>query len=272
MHDLAPSEKVEVLANTNILCLFMTSHGLWFLFLDPVLDLILMFAWFKGKLGEFKVNVGFDLLLDRGVYRLVKNVTLPVSDGTTQIDHLVVSPYGIFVIETKNMKGWIFGRPDQAEWTQQIYRYKQKFRNPLRQNYKHVKVVQELLGLGPHQVHNVVVFVGDCTFKTPMPAEVVHGVSNLADFIRSKRVPVFAEDEVLRLIEVILDKRLDPGLRTNLTHVRYVKREISNSTVDARKACPRCSGVMVERANKLSGERFLGCRRYPRCKGVRSLP
>lgn len=274
MHDLAPSDKVEVLANTNALSLFMTSQWLWFLFLAPVFVLILILrsAWFKGKLGESKVNLGLDFLLDQEVYRLVKDVTLPVGDGATQIDHLVISPYGIFVIETKNMKGWIFGRPDQAQWTQQIYQYKQKFQNPLRQNYKHVKVVQELLGLAPHQVHNVVVFVGACTLKTPMPAEVVHGVSNLADFIRSKRVPVFAENEVRRLIESILDKRLDPSLRTKSTHVRHVKREISNNAVGAGKACPRCGGVMVVRTNRRSEERFLGCRRYPRCKGARSLP
>ena len=89
--------------------------------------LILRSAWFKGRLGEFQVNFGVRLLLDRGIYRLIKNVTLPVGDGTTQIDQLVISSYGIFVIETKNMKGWIFGSRNQAQWTQQIYRYKQKF-------------------------------------------------------------------------------------------------------------------------------------------------
>ena len=168
------------------------------------------------------------------------------------------------------MKGWIFGHPDQARWTQQIYRYKENFQNPLRQNYKHVKAVQELLGLGPHQVYNVVVFVGDCTLKTPMPAEVVHGVFALAKFIKSQQVPVLIEHELPAIIDSLLDHRLHPGWRTNLTHVRNVKRQVSSTEVDAG-ACPRCGGMMVERANKRSGEPFLGCRRYPRCKGTRSL-
>ena len=249
----------------------MNLYGLWFLFLAPVLILILRSAWFKGKLGEFKVNFGVRLLLDRGVYRLIKNLTLPVGDGTTQIDQLVISPYGIFVIETKNMKGWIFGSPNQAQWTQQIYRYKQKFQNPLRQNYKHVAAVRELLSLGPHQVYNVVVFVGDCTLKTPMPAEVVHGVFALTKFIKSKRVPLLAEYELPGHIDSLLNHRLHPGLWTNLTHVRNVKRQASSNEVGA-EVCPRCGAVMVERTNKRSGERFLGCRRYPRCKGARPLP
>lgn len=253
----------------------MNSHGIWFVSLAVILFLslpmVLRSAWFKGRLGEFKVNVGTGLLLDRGVYRLIKNVTLSVGDGTTQIDQLVVSPYGIFVIETKNMKGWIFGDPHQVQWTQQIYRHKERFQNPLRQNYKHVKAVQELLSLGPHQVFNVVVFVGGCTLKTQMPPEVVQGVFTLSKFIKSKRVPVLAEHDLPGLIDRLLDQRLVPGLRTNLSHIRNVKRQASSNTVDAN-TCPRCGAEMVERTNRRSGEQFLGCRRYPRCRGARPSP
>lgn len=248
----------------------------WYLLLIfvPVLVLarILRSARFKGKHGESKVNAGITRLLDRKTYRLIKNVTLPVGNKTTQIDQLVVSPYGIFVIETKNMSGWIFGQPDRAQWTQVIYRFKQKFQNPILQNKMHVKAVRELLGLSPDLVHNVVVFVGTSTFKTPMPAEVVQGVSNLANFIRAKSVPVFTEDEVRRFIDDIMNKRLAPGFRTERAHVRNVKRRISDNAADFGIACPRCGGVMAERLNTRTGERFLGCRRFPRCRGARSLP
>jgi len=67
----------------------------------------------KGVLGEFKVNLATKLFLDKRIYTLLKNVTLPTADGTTQIDHVIVSRYGVFVIETKNMKGWIFGSAQQ---------------------------------------------------------------------------------------------------------------------------------------------------------------
>ena len=252
----------------------MVSHWYWLLPFVPVLILILILrsAWFKGKLGESKVNVGISFLLDRKVYRLIQNVTLPFGNETTQIDQLVVSPYGIFVIETKNIKGWIFGQPNQAQWTQVIYRFKQRFQNPILQNNAHVKAVRDLLGLEPDQVHNVVAFVGDCAFKTPMPAEVVHGVFALASFIRSKRVPVFTEDEVRGFIEDILAKRLEPGFRTERAHMRNVKRRISDDTINPRIACPRCGEAMVERVNRRTGERFLGCGRFPRCRGARSLP
>ena len=74
-----------------------------------------------------------------------------------------------FVIETKNMKGWIFGSEKQKMWTQKIFRYTGQFQNPLRQNYKHTQTLCEKLDLVKEHVHSLVVFVGDCEFKTDMP-------------------------------------------------------------------------------------------------------
>lgn len=86
-------------------------------YLLPVLlvTFILKSAWFRGVLGEWIVNLQIKLSLNKEQYHLIKNVTLPTTDGTTQIDHIVVSIFGIFVIETKNMKGWIFGSATQKQ-------------------------------------------------------------------------------------------------------------------------------------------------------------
>jgi restriction system protein len=83
-------------------------------------------------------------------------VTLPTEDGTTQIDHVIVSRYGVFVIETKNLKGWIFGSPQQKTWTQKIYRHTTKFQNPLHQDYKHTQTLQAALELDPEKIFPVI--------------------------------------------------------------------------------------------------------------------
>lgn len=223
----------------------------------------------KGRLGKFKVNLGIKLLLNQRVYRLIKNVTLSVANGTTQIDQLIISPYGIFVVETKNMKGWIFGDTHQAHWTQVIYRRKERFQNPIRQNYRHIKAVQELLNLSPQQVFGVVVFVGDCAFKTSMPPEVVKGVSALSKFVKSRSEPVIGEHELPGLVAKLLDQRLRPGWRTNRLHTRNVQRLASGGAADLN-ICPRCGAGLVERINRRSGEKFLGCERYPKCRGTRT--
>jgi restriction system protein len=76
-----------------------------FWYFIPIFILLALFKtpWFKGIFGEFQVNIAAKLLLNKEDYHLIKNVTLPTEEGTTQIDHIIVSKYGIFVIETKNL-------------------------------------------------------------------------------------------------------------------------------------------------------------------------
>jgi restriction system protein len=85
----------------------------WYLIPIAILAGILKSSWFKGVVGEFIVNLSAKFLLDKEKYHLIKNVTLPTEGGSTQIDHIIVSEFGVFVVETKNMKGWIFGSPNQ---------------------------------------------------------------------------------------------------------------------------------------------------------------
>src|SRR5690554_4348592 len=114
-----------------------------------ILGVVLRSPWFKGWFGEQLVRLFAHYQLDRQTYRRLHDVTLTTPDGTTQIDHVFVSPFGIFVVETKNMSGWIFGGEKQAQWTQQIYKRRFRFQNPLRQNYKHLKALEAALGVTP---------------------------------------------------------------------------------------------------------------------------
>lgn len=187
-------------------------------------------AWFKGIWGEFIVNLGTRLFLDKEQYHLIKNVTLPTDDGSTQIDHVIVSKYGVFVVETKNMKGWIFGSPNQATWTQKIYKYSNKFQNPLHQNYKHVKTLASLLSLEKEQIFSVVVFVGSSTFKTDIPENVTHSYGCIR-FIKSKKQLVLSASEVQNIVNKIETKRLTPSFKTNRKHIKHVKEIVSKKGI-----------------------------------------
>lgn len=195
---------------------------LWYLIPLVVIGGLIKSPRFKGKVGEFLVNASARLFLDKSRYHLIKNVTLPTPDGTTQVDHVLVSEFGVFVVETKNMKGWIFGSPHQRFWTQKIFRSNHKFQNPLHQNYKHVKTLQALLGLGDHQLHSVVVFVGDNTFKTPMPDNVTRGLGYVR-YIKSKQEAVLSPEQVAEVLEKVASGRLKESFSTDRAHVRHVK-------------------------------------------------
>ena len=180
---------------------------------------------YKGEEGELIVNLEAESLLDKDKYHLLKNVTLRTGDGTTQIDHIIISIYGVFVVETKNMTGWIFGNPKQRTWTQIIYEDRYKFQNPLHQNYKHVKTLKSLLRLDSLQLHSVVVFVGECEFKTEMPENVTY-IEDFIEYIESKQQPVLVGSEIKEIIEKIETERLEPSLETHREHVKNLKNKI----------------------------------------------
>jgi len=189
--------------------------------------IIIKSPWFKGVVGESVVKYTSKRQLPESIYHPIHNVTLPTSDGTTQIDHIFVSCFGIFVVETKNMKGWIFGGEKHAQWTQVIFKNKYKFQNPLHQNYKHVKVLEVSLNVSPEIIHSVIVFTGDSVFKTPMPANVFHG-GGYSTYIKSFREPVLSDVEVHKIVSQIQSGRLAPSRKTNQLHVQQLKTR-SNS-------------------------------------------
>jgi restriction system protein len=242
----------------------------WWLIPLAILAGVFQSRWFKGAAGEFLVHLSGKLFLDKEKYHLIKNVTLPTEDGSTQIDHIIVSKYGVFVVETKNMKGWIFGSPNQKTWTQKIYKHTSKFQNPLHQNYKHVKTLESALGLNEQQIHSVVVFVGDSTFKTEMPENVTYG-GGYRRYIESKTQPVLTESEVKEIIGKIETGRLTPSFKTNRAHVKHVKSIVAEKVDSNATVCPKCGSAMVLREAKKGpdmGKKFWGCSNFPKCRGV----
>jgi Nuclease-related domain len=113
-------------------------------------------------------------------YHLLNHITLRLKDGTTQIDHILVSRFGVFIVETKDYDGWIFAGAKDRYWTQVLYLAKFRFQNPIRQNYRHVCAVRDLLEfLEPDVIRSVVVFAGEAEFKTDVP----DGVFTLPEFL-----------------------------------------------------------------------------------------
>jgi len=179
----------------------------------------------KGKIGEFAVSVHVKLYLDKEKYTLLNDCTfLDEQNQTTQIDHILLSPYGIFVVETKNYKGWIFGSERQKTWTQKIYKNSYKFQNPLHQNYKHQKVLENVLAdiIDPALIHSVVVFMPDCEFKTQMPKNVFHGAS-WTDYVKSFKEKVIPPTK-LKSIQLRIEKEvLEKSWKTNRQHVQNLR-------------------------------------------------
>lgn len=244
----------------------------WYFWIIVLIIFIARTPLVKGVLGEVVVNKVIDFQLDKDIYHVLKNVTLRTKDGTTQIDHIVVSKFGIFVIETKNMKGWIFGGEHQKMWTQKIYKKTSKFQNPLHQNYKHEKAIANTLGIADKKIFSVVVFIGGSTFKTDMPDNVSKD-NQFINYILSKQIQIFTYEEVNKIISILGGERLPNTLETHKQHVKNVKanREEKQQSSDV---CPKCNSELVLRTVKKGeniGNQFYGCSNFPRCKFTRQI-
>jgi restriction system protein len=208
---------------------FLKLSLFWWLLPLGILVGILRSPWFKGIVGELLVRFSAKLFLDNAEYRRLHNITLPTIDGTTQIDHIFISRYGIFVVETKNYSGWIFGDEGHATWTQKIYRHTSKFQNPLRQNFRHIKALEDVLSLSGEKFHSVVVFTGGGTFKTPMPPNVTY-VGGFVAYIKSKKDFLFSPNEIGAIVKKIETKRLKQSFATAREHKRHIKSKRNAET------------------------------------------
>ena len=120
----------------------------------------------KGYIGEKNVSLHLSGL-PSDKYILLNNIMLDTDHGLTQIDHIVLSVYGIFVIETKNYSGWITGSENSDKWTKNMYGTKYSFRNPIKQNYGHIMGLMQTLNIGDKNCFiPVVVFSNSAELKT----------------------------------------------------------------------------------------------------------
>lgn len=95
--------------------------------------------------------------------KIMANLYIPTDDGTTEIDVLYISSSGIYVIESKNYSGWIFGDEKARNWTAVLFKTKNKFLNPIWQNKKHIKYLSKVLV--DVQLRSLIVFSERCELK-----------------------------------------------------------------------------------------------------------
>lgn len=238
-----------------------------------------------GNIGESR-TARYLQKLPQDSYAVFNDLIVADSEGrTTQIDHIVVSRYGIFVVETKCYKGWIFGNPQNRTWTQTLWTgrgwyassEKYQFQNPIRQNWRHIYVLAEKLRLPKNMFFNVVVFSGSAEFKTNMPYNVMTEY-DVAAYIESYSDTLLSEATMKRICSSLYKL----ALHSDATHkemktqhvemlCEYHNTESEDAFAQNAPVCPNCGAAMRKRHRRSDSAPFYGCVRYPMCKGTRSI-
>lgn len=261
----------------------MTTNLYLIIFLLVILVIILVFtrlnaSKIKGKRGEKKVKSILKKLPSG--YHVLNDVVLELDSGTTQIDHVVVSKFGVFAIESKNYGGDIYGNDNIQNWTQLFVnkvRYKRKwykrytyvtknqFYNPVKQALGHVYAIKKNLSDFPYlKVIPIVVFVGSANIsKVNTTFHVIRKSALLKTILGYDRV-YLSDSEVSEVVSRLIRKNVR-DIVDNKTHVRNIKakKKEYNKKLDSG-ICPRCGGTLIKREGKF-GE-FYGCSNYPKCK------
>ena len=185
---------------------------------------------------------------------------------TAQIDHVVVSNYGVFVIETKNYKGWIVGNEYDEYWKQVIYKSKHKLYNPIRQNYGHIEALKEVLSdYSDINYFSIVVFTTKAELKVKTNTEVVY-TANLLKTIRKYNQETISDDVKEQVFSKLESLNID-NKENRKDHVNAIKANLKEKSNKIKKdICPKCGGTMVLRNGKYG--KFKGCSNYPKCRFI----
>lgn len=222
----------------------------------------------KGYIGEKKTS-SILYRLDKSKYQIITNIVLNAGGRTSQIDHLVISDYGLFVIEMKNYKGWILGGEKSAYWTQVLFRRKEKFYNPIRQNHGHILALKNNLGEFPNiRYISIIVFSSKATIKVNTSTEVVY-TNNLLATIKKYSGPNLSKDDKEKILHKIKAVNASKTYE-KAEHIKAIKSKVQNreALIRANK-CPNCGSALIFRKGRFGD--FMGCASFPNCKFTRNV-
>ena len=218
--------------------------------------------------GEHGENCVAQILGDtiRGEQYVINDLLFQNENGQScQIDHIYINKFGIWVIETKNYAGNIYGQEKQREWTQ-VLAYgneKNKFYNPIKQNATHIYHLSNYLKV-KNVFINVVVFLSH--------ANITHIVSNNVytiyelHTIKNKTTDITLSIDKM---EYYYNKLLELKNNETITKNEHIENIYKKQQQIQQGICPRCGGKLVLRNGK-NGQ-FYGCSNFPNCKFKMSI-
>ncbi len=219
----------------------------------------------KGNAGEAEV-AKLMKQLPANEYTVFHNFILASDRGLTQIDHIVVSTYGIFVVETKNYAGFIVGGDNAEKWTKYLAGKQYSFYNPLKQNYAHIKAISNCLQIPREKIFSIIAFSNRAELKAIENNSVVH-FQDIVYKILSYRTVQFSPSDLARITTTLQNANQESEANKDILISQIENNIAAQKRAVEQGICPKCGGALVKRNGKY-GE-FYGCSRYPKCHYIK---
>lgn len=221
-----------------------------------------------GAYGEWKVKSGLKRL-DYSDYKILNDVLIQNNNYSSQIDHIVVSNYGIFVVETKNFKGWIFGHEKSEYWTHTVFKRKYQFRNPVKQVWGHINTLKRILKKYSNiPYYPIVVFVGSGELKgVTSNIPVLNGYELIRYILNNSTDTILTDNEVGEIVNIINSSKVTNNRDSKKEHI--AKAKANKTQRNTPTICPSCGGKLTIKNGKFGS--FYGCNNYPKCKFTQNV-
>lgn len=245
---------------TNQFVAYFAPYAIFFFILG--LLSIIFYKKIVGAAGEFWVKRELKRLPKE--YKTLHNIMISANQTTHQIDHIVVSKYGIFVIETKQYNGTLIGNDYDQNWTFRAGKKTYYVHNPVHQNYGHMKALTEVLNLEPNKMIPIVCISSNA--KIYIQSNQVVPIYELIHKIKSY------QDEILNDPQIYYKKIKDANMtskKERKQHIAYAKTVKKQKETNNQNKCPKCGASLIKRNGKY-GE-FWGCTNYPKCKFTKDI-
>ena len=242
-----------------IMNLYIKQPLFWLFMILAILSSI-FYKKIRGFMGEFWVKTELNKL-PKDKYTVLNNIMLKTNTSTHQIDHIIISKFGIFVIEMKNYYGLITGDKYKDKWIQHLGKQKYYFNNPIHQNYGHIKALEEVLHLKEDKFISVICISNQA--KVKVNDKNVVQLDNINELILSYEKEII-DSEITKIKDLLkADNITDKTIRKQ--HVKNIENNIKiNENKEKNMICPKCGNMLVERSGKYGN--FIGCSNYPKCR------
>ena len=184
---------------------------------------------------------------------------------SSQIDHIVIRPNGVFVIETKNYAGRVYGNDNQRDWTQ-VLAYgerKNRFYNPVKQNATHIYFLAKVLK--QHNIYVSVIIFPRAELYIQTSSLVCNGQNSLLKALNSNTGICLTSGQIQNIAARLAEIKANP----TVTKEEHIQGVLKTQYDIANNICPRCGKPLVLRNGK-SGQ-FYGCSGYPNCRFTKNI-
>ena len=211
-----------------------------------------------GHWGEYTIEFVLKHHNLKGHYVVLKNLYIPYRGKTSEIDLVLIHERGIFVLESKNYSGSIFGNYNQLYWTQVLGNGTQyQFYNPIRQNQTHIAALSHYLKLDEDEMISYIVFSPHCTLE-----KIPH--SNLNTVILQRQNLLYSLRNRLKHMPICFTRKQIQSMKKMLKPcIKVGKKEKHNHIKQIQTVCPLCGSQLVMRRGRYGD--FWGCSAYPSC-------